>query len=214
MVVAPDDALVPQANSLAHVCAVVDAVAAGCTRARDVADALGLSTRQGAYYPHAAHLLGLVERISVEPPHEWDLTEAGRRFAELDEAGRLTYLDEALATNEWIDVFTSAGPDELRRRWADEGLTTSTIERRLTTVEAWTAFLFDDAPDRPGRLHVTLERTRHRAPEVVARRSAAAPTRVVRRPRSPVERAACRSCHLVPAPAAVVCENCGATLAR
>lgn len=214
VVTAPDDALVPQANSLAHVCAVVDAVAAGCTRAVDVAEALGLSGRQGAYYPHAARLLGLVERVSVEPPHEWDLTEAGRRFAELDEAGRLAYLDEALAANEWIDVLTREGADGLRRRWADEGLGDSTIERRLATVEAWTAFLFDESPTRVERLHATLVTTRGRAPIVRERRLARTPGRVARRPRGAIERAACPHCHMVPAPAAVVCENCDASLAR
>lgn len=73
------DETVPQANSVSKIATVVDAIAAGCVEEPDIAEAIGLSERQGAYYPHAAAALGFVEKTG-EHPSEWGLTPAGEKL--------------------------------------------------------------------------------------------------------------------------------------
>ena len=77
------DELVPQANSVSKIAAVLDAVAAGCVEAGDIAEAIGVSVRQGAHYPHAAEALGLQL-----------LAEAGGRVAGVGPVVRGVQVDE------------------------------------------------------------------------------------------------------------------------
>lgn len=181
------DEIVPQANSVSKIAAVVDAVAAGCVEAGDIAEAIGVSKRQGAYYPHAAEALGLLEQADAHP-REWGLTPAGETLFKSPADERAEAMAEILADDEHVATFVDDGPEALGQRWAH--LSTSTIGRRLQTIRAWVAFAYETpAAEQASLVGGEQDRARALAPIVRARAEArrAAARRPVRR---------CPSCNL------------------
>ena len=161
------DAIVPQADSVSKIAAVVDAVAAGCVETVDIAEAIGVSKRQGSYYPHAAATLGLVE-ASGTSPLEWGLTPAGEEFFKASAAERAESLAEAIADNENVSAFVDGGRDVLWERW--EHLSDTTIERRVSTIESWAKFAYTTpAADQIGLVADDMRRTRELSPDIRAR---------------------------------------------
>jgi hypothetical protein len=143
------DELVPQANSVSKIATVVDAIAAGCVEEPDIAEAIGLSARQGAYYPHAATALGFVEKTGGHPS-EWGLTAAGEklfRSAALERA-------EAIASDRNVVALIDGGPEALAESWSH--LSGTTTARRTATTA-------------PGSSAPTRRRPRSRRPSSRAR---------------------------------------------
>ena len=193
------DVIVPQANSVSKIAAVVDAVAAGCVEASDIAEAIGVSRRQGAYYPHAAESLGLLEQVGHDPM-SWDLTPTGHALFTSRPEDRAAVLAEIIADDEHVACFVDDGPDALASRWPH--LSPSTVERRLATIASWVAFAYETSADEQSTL-VAREMTsaRELAPTVRSRAEArrAAATRPVRR---------CPSCNLELPSGSDVCDTC------
>jgi hypothetical protein len=203
------ESLIPQANSLSVISAVVDAVADGCSTTGSIAEAIGLSGRQGAYYPSAAYALGLVTEVSGGPTHEWVLSPLGAEFVGLNASERVDRLNDILSEIEWLDTYTCDGSEALRASWEKEnGLSTETITRRLATIAAWAKFYADTTRvDQEKQILAAMTGTRERAPEVVARVAAAkvAAKRVL-------PKRSCPKCHISAAPAVKECEECGTDL--
>jgi hypothetical protein len=193
------DEIVPQANSVSKIAAVVDAVAAGCTEASDIAEAIGVSRRQGAYYPHAAESLGLLEQVGRDPM-SWDLTPAGHALFTSRPEDRAAALAEIIADNEHVACFVDDGPDALASQWPQ--LAASTVERRLATIASWVAFAYETSTDEQSTLVAReMTSTRELAPIVRSRAEArrAATTRSIRR---------CPSCNLELPSGSDVCDTC------
>jgi hypothetical protein len=86
--------LVPEANNLIKVGAVVDAIKSGQTTSADIGAFFGsvaVGGRGGHYYACAAEFFELVTR---ENGSTWQLTDTGTIFAELGAADRLIYLTD------------------------------------------------------------------------------------------------------------------------
>lgn len=199
-------ATIPQANSLAAISAVVDAIADGCTTTLAIAEAISMVGRQGSYYPAAAQALGLVVEVHGQAPLDWRLTEAGAAFVALDAAARVDYLCEILSTLDWLDDYTREGEAPLRESWADvAGLGEETIDRRVATIAAWTRF-YAETPreEQVAQIATAMTGCRANAPAVAQAHRAAAR----RRHSEPVTRI-CPRCHIIAAPAASECESCG-----
>jgi hypothetical protein len=203
------ESLIPQANSLSVISAVVDAIADGCSTTGFIAEAIGLSGRQGAYYPSAAQALGLVTEAGVGPVHEWVLSPLGAEFVGLNSSARVDRLNDILSDIEWLDTYTCDGTEALRASWEKEnGLSPETITRRLATIAAWAKFYADTTrEDQEKQILAAMTGTRERAPEVVAKAAAAkaAAKRVL-------PKRSCPKCHLSAAPVVKECEGCGTDL--
>ena len=181
------DELVPQANSVSKIAAVLDAVAAGCVEAGDIAEAIGVSVRQGAYYPYAAEALGLLTQVGTHPL-EWGLSPAGEALFKSPADERAEAMAEILADDEHVATFVDDGPGALAERWSH--LSESTVERRLQTIRAWVAFAYETPAAEQAAL-VGGERDSARALAPVVRSRAEARRAAARRP---VRR--CPSCNL------------------
>ena len=209
---APEFTLVPQANSLANISAVVDAIADGCCTTGAIAEAIGMSGRQGGYYPSAAHTLGLVQEINGTPPYDWELTSAGAAFVGLDAAGRVDYLHSALSEIEWIATFVKEGPEALRADWTfDHDLSEQTLTRRLATIATWVAFMDSPRAAQTKKIAEAMTGTRERAPGVLQRVQEAARARMQRNVKLDARK--CPKCHIRVAAALHECENCGTPIA-
>lgn len=190
---------VPQANNLDAVCAVVDAVADGCSTAAEIASAIAMVGRQGAYYPNAAADLGLVEAIAGAAGAEWQLSELGATFVGLEPAAKADALGDAIAGVSYVDTYFGAGgADQLRQEWGALDLGDETIERRIATIRAWAEFFSLPTAEQAERIAAASTGTRERAPGIRAARPAKAPTA----PRM------CQLCWLAIPAALATCENC------
>ena len=134
---------VPQANNLATLTSVVDAIANGCLSDSDVAEAIGVTARQGSYYTNAAADLGLIVETKWVSPREWELTEEGNKFANLDATLRSKWLVEALCENEWVVGFINE-PDTILTRLEQEDLGEITVARRADCIRSWADFVFNN----------------------------------------------------------------------
>jgi hypothetical protein len=173
-VIGGEVAPLPQANSLACVAAVVDAIAEGCDDTASVADAIGMSGRQGAYYPNAAATLGLVTTVAGSHPMCWRLTAAGLAFVGLDAAGRATAMAHAIASYGQVQLYRTEGVDALEKQYLLDGLADSTARRRVSTIGAWSAWAEQAAAGHAeNELGEASAATRLRAPQVLAARKAA-----------------------------------------
>lgn len=185
----------PQADRLDVVAAVVDAVAGGGLTAAEVADAIGMSGRQGAYYPHAAADLGYLEPVAGTSPVEWQLTDRGEEFLSLDPAGKVADLVEAVNALHYVETYTATddGTALLVEELSSVGYSDETAHRRAQTISAWVAFVRDTEPGRQVELiGAAVHGTRERAPAV---RRAAAERRAHRAPaRAQVAPKVCGSC--------------------
>jgi ssDNA-binding Zn-finger/Zn-ribbon topoisomerase 1 len=207
----PPFSLVPQANNLAGVSSVVDAIADGCYSSPEIGEAVGMSGRQGDYYPHAAHTLGLVERMHDMDRSGWGLSEVGALFVGLDVDGRVDYLCNAIDGLEWVNTYLNDGPDALRDEWASEqNLGDTTIDRRLATIGAWISFRTDSRENQIKAISESMTGTRERTPGIVARTQEAIRSR--RKNDQRYDARKCPKCHIIVAPSVDECENCGSSL--
>ena len=131
----------PQANSLQKVASVVDAVYKEVDNDGDLASALDVSHRQGAYYANAAAYLGLIAEVSRDP-RQWGLTASGILFLESSSGERFEMLSHLLNL---IPVATQV-EEQMESVSSSEDLSSSTAKRRVDTINAWTeALTADDA---------------------------------------------------------------------
>ena len=139
------DELVPQAKSVSKISTVVDAIAAGCVEEPDIAEAIGLSERQGAYYPHAATALGFVEKTG-EHPSEWGLKPAGEKLFRSSALERA----EAIASDRNVVALIDGGPEALAESWSH--LSDTTTARRTATVRSWVEFAYSKSTEEQAAL--------------------------------------------------------------
>lgn len=171
----------PQANCLPALACVVDAVADGCATNHAIAEALGYTARQGAYYANAAAGLGLIEASGDSTPREWRLTESGALFVAQDATSRNATLTDALCEDHWLNAYM-VDAVALRSLLAADGCDGETVERRYASVESWARFVFaTPAHEQVAAISARITNTRMRAPGVRARTKKAKTTQVVRR---------------------------------
>lgn len=190
----------PQANSLPALSVVVDAVADDCVTDEAIAEAIGYSGRQGAYYPNAAAELGLIVEVVGPSPREWQLTREGATFVGLDAADRAAYLVSLLCESKWLCAYVES-PHEARELIEEMGYSDDTADRRLACIASWAEFVFEaDPPAQAHRIAMSMSGTRQRIPGARASQRRGHQPRTVRR---------CTSCYLEIPAALNECEACG-----
>lgn len=138
----------PQADDMAKVIDIVDAVTAGSATPIELVKRYGFTLRQASYYPTAARYLGLVQRGR----RGLELTEAGVRMSISSRPGRRALvirqlarlpvfrdsLEFALANNGAIPAVEQVS-DWIREASAAAGvpLARTTPDRRARTVASW-----------------------------------------------------------------------------
>ena len=188
------DDVVPQANSLPRIAAVVDAIDEGCTTAKEIAEAIGMSERQGAYYPNAARTLGLVDKTGSNPV-TWGLTEVGAEFVGLPPEKRSARLSDIVSANSYVNTLMMDGPEVLTSSWGME-LGDSTVERRLATIGSWLAYACETSTeDQIAAVTAEMNMAKERTPGIVARRP------------PKVEKTYCPSCFME-MPSSGICGTC------
>lgn len=161
--------LPPQADRITTVATVVDAIAAGCDTATSIAEGLGMATRQGSYYPHAAAALGYVAQDVETHPITWHLTPAGAAFAAMAADVRARDLVEKLAGCRELDTLTSPGGlAALEAEISGSGYSAETTRRRVQTMQSWAAFLALDHTEQTSRLAGSMRETAEFAPAAAA----------------------------------------------
>ena len=123
----------PQANRLDKVAVVVDAIAAGCTTAESIAEALGVVDRQGGYYANAAGSLGLASQQN----NEWELTDAGEDLRSRDSYERMLLLKGIVLELEESNVLCNRGEAALSELLSSTGIGPETTSRRLECIKSW-----------------------------------------------------------------------------
>ena len=137
---------IPQANCIGRVVDVVSAVAAGITTPEALAEALGVSTRQGLYYRTAARSLKLVKGDGDQIV----LSGRGRRLlaASADPYRQQRVLREAVLKNRvlraaHLQLSSRQGktPEGLVR-WlvSVSELNSATASRRLSSIVNWLCY--------------------------------------------------------------------------
>ena len=179
----PDGYLAPQADRITTVACVVDAIAAGCDTAAAIAEGLGMATRQGSYYPHAAAALGYVTQDTSTSPAIWSLTSAGEAFAAAGNDARADDLTSRLAALTELDELTGTdGESTLAARFAEDGYSAQTIARRVQTLQAWAEFLALTGAEQSARLGASRRQTATYAPAAAANLAAARRARTAVQP--------------------------------
>lgn len=204
----------PQADRLTVVTAVVDAIASGCSTADEIADAIGMSGRQGCYYPNAAWTLGYAEPDHSTSPAVWFLTDRGQALAGSSPSQRVDDLTSALLELDELAIFTAGqdGAGELADSWSKAGLGEDTIHRRLQTIGSWTEFLTADRDRQEDALATAAATARSRAPQACERaaqqrRDAAEAAARAAAKKAPALGAVCGRCFLT-MPLTGKCGNC------
>lgn len=137
---------IPQADNLARVRVVIDAIADGVSDIRSIADLTAISTRHVAYALRAARVLGWID------DSETTLTPAGTALLATIPEGleERSELRRAILTS---DLLRTLAPDLLhakplpREELADrildtvEGLSRATALRRAQAILAWRTYL-------------------------------------------------------------------------
>lgn len=191
----------PQANSLPALACVVDAVADGCDTNQAIAEAIGYTSRQGAYYANAAAALGLIEDSGNSTPREWRLTESGTLFVSQNATDRNATLIDTLCDDHWLNAYMTDAA-ALRALLAADGCDGETVERRYASVESWARFVFTTPThEQVAEIASRIADTKTRVPAVRARSKKAKTTQVVPRRYCPV-------CHIAIPIAKQACELC------
>lgn len=168
--------VVPQANRIETVVAVLDAVAAGCDTAASIGAGIGLHQRQGGYYAHAGQTLGFLTVDTTLVPHEWSLTDAGADLVELDASGRAAELTAALLALPELEYFAegtgSTAAESVEELIADDGYAETTAERRTATYAAWAEFATKPGADQVSALETVMGQARRYAPAAAEARAA------------------------------------------
>jgi len=176
----PDD-IVPQANSPEKIILTVDAVADGCATNKEIAEALGVDPRQGAYYATAARHLGLVEKAG---PGYWTLTADGIAAAQSSTEDLVHMLDKHLDKNHHVNTYIDGGEEALIAEWSTRGdIGPETMARRATTISSWAEYETSSFETKLARLGACRKEIGHRLgvirsqPRPAARRHALTPQR-------------------------------------
>ncbi len=127
----------PQANQLRKVLSVVDAVDAGANSADSVAEALGVTNREGAYYGDAAGYLGFVDLNAASDQKTYELTPLGEMLLHADAYERVAIAREVVANVPSVQLFAESDGVAVIEHYAESGLADSTAERRAATVASW-----------------------------------------------------------------------------
>lgn len=192
----------PQANSLAKVAAVVDAVSGRADTDDGVAAAIGVVPRQGAYYAVAAGYLGLIAETGGSP-RSWALTAAGADFLTADANGRVEMLSDLVAAMPAADTVLDGGVEADEEIASNENLSGTTAQRRAAAVSSWMQTL--TSPGAAAALTLETDEMSRRLPEAsivaeTARANArlrASATREIRRETCPdcfMEKTAAGTC--------------------
>ena len=200
------DEIVPQANSPEKVVLTVDAIADGCSTSKEIADALGVDPRQGAYYATASRSLGLVDHAG---PGRWALTPEGARAAQSETEDLVALLDARLDKNPHVAVYIDDGEEALAEEWSTRGdIGPETIARRIATIRSWAEYRTSDDATRLARLSACRK-------EVSDRQVSLRPLRLAQRAAKARRSAApqhghCKSCgiELPYANTTGICEDC------
>ena len=144
----PPGVTFPQADDLAKVLDLVDAVAAGITEVEDLVDRYEFSERQAAYYTSAAKYIGFL----VPNTHDRKLTTLGMKLSRSSLLKRRTIVVEALARlpvfREMLEHIDKAGNTEMDRELIATNISLVTAKynlplnkvtanRRASTVIGW-----------------------------------------------------------------------------
>jgi len=129
-----------QANSLAKLATVVDAVSGSADTDESIAIAIGVVTRQGSYYANAAAYLGFLQEGGGSP-RTWNLTAQGIYFLNSNASERVRILTELFSkipsATSVIDD-TGTAENEIAN---SESLSDSTASRRVKTLNSWIEIL-------------------------------------------------------------------------
>jgi hypothetical protein len=146
---APPVRYIPQADDIEKVFHVADLVADGHTTSAEIAEAMGVVSRQGFYYTTAAEILGIVDRD--EESHEFYLTRDGTRYVSANDKAtvrrNLVYKLPLMK-----EIAQSFGIDRIKRPVNESLLDVTAIQaviqkltnysedtswRRACTIRAW-----------------------------------------------------------------------------
>jgi hypothetical protein len=194
----------PQANSLAKVASVVDAVSEGADSDDALGAGVGVVLRQGSYYAVAAAYLGLIEEVGVSP-RAWGLTAQGAVFLESNAEERIDIL---LSLVEKIDASDAAlddddsAEDEISRM---ENLSSSTAGRRAACLKSWIDTLTNKS-EAITALTLEQDGVRVRLPEATVLALSARAKRLGKNVEKPL--AICNQCFLALLPSGL-CGECG-----
>ena len=133
----------PQANSLAKVAGVVDAVSETADTDEGIAIAIGVVPRQGSYYANAAAYLGLITEVDGSP-RAWGLTAQGILFLESDGRTRTDMLTELVSG---MPAALAASGNQTHDVASSEDLADSTADRRVAALNAWMNTLTSEDSD-------------------------------------------------------------------
>lgn len=187
---------VPQANDLDKVMLASDVVYAGVDTARGVADALGVSEREGAYYADAAGYLGLIGRCNSGGVKGYEPTALGELMAQSGRSEKTALLARMVSMSPIVAMAADADEGDPM-----EGLADSTRGRRLATAESWLRQVTDQDGLGAAFEHVY----EHRAAAVADAVKRAAADREARRAQQTP--AVCPTCWMA-LPASGVCGTC------
>lgn len=134
--------LVPQANSIVHISALVESVDSGANTSNSIADTLDMKGRQGHYYANAAVYLGLVskqESAYEGGGHEYQLTENGRLVKEAEPQERAEMIRSMVNATPLMRAYHASNRDEesVKQSIREMGLDEQTVDRRAAVVVSW-----------------------------------------------------------------------------
>lgn len=187
----------PQANSLAKVASVIDAVSGSADTDEGIASAIGVVGRQGSYYANAAAYLGFIQE-GGGAPRSWTLTAQGIDFLNSTASERVDILIELVMTGKISSVAstlldTNSEVDDAEQEVANsESLADSTAHRRVATINSWINML--TSVQAMEELALEHDGVRERLPE--AAKIAAEARKRIRNSGTSPELVICTSCYM------------------
>lgn len=195
----------PQANNLESVALVADAVEGGATTPDAIAEALDLSTRQGAYYANAAAYMGLIEADRGEHCTSYSLTGLGETFTVSDADDRAEMMAQMVGSLDDAALVAADGAEVLKAQLERDGLAPETAQRRAECMKSW-ATATDDRTGLSRAIASESDATRNRiagAAQTARTQREAARKAAVPEPTYNL----CPSCFIA-MPATNVCDDC------
>lgn len=129
---------VPQANSLAKIVSVVDAIDEGVTSQVDLARALDMEPQQGNYYATAARYLGLIDQDESEKPFVLYATPLGIDFQNSDAETRAAMISQMIPMIPEVETIRHHGGERvLLEDFKNAGLSPETAGRRIDMLRSW-----------------------------------------------------------------------------
>lgn len=137
-----DSHLVPQANSIGHISALVESVDSGANTSNSIAETLEMKGRQGHYYANAAVYLGLISKHDSAYEgggHEYQLTENGQTVKNANPQERAEMIRKMVNATPLMRVYHESDRDEesVKEAIREMGLDDQTVDRRAAVVVSW-----------------------------------------------------------------------------